>query len=181
MNSRGSALLLTVFVLILISPEQNLAESSVSIFPIHIILDGAKPGECQFELSSLQKELRDLHFPAGWTIAVMCNPVRWKMAVQHSDATGSSAAYTGLRKRMTVVNGAIFREFPARYRQILAHELAHIVCNCSDEDRADKLARALEKPPVPQVSRETDADLQKPGTNLPADGQSSVANAELLH
>jgi hypothetical protein len=44
-----------------------------------------------------------------------------------------------------VLNGAIFHEFPPRYRHIMAHELAHIQCNCADESYADSLADKLEK------------------------------------
>lgn len=97
----------------------------------------------------LRDELRTLAYPPGWTLAIMCTPVRWEALLRSADIRNTSAAFTRISERITVFNGAIFREFPPRYRHIMAHELAHIQCDCRDEVAADKLAGKLEKISVP--------------------------------
>ena len=114
--------------------------------PIHIVLDGArKAGDCVTEGSIVQHEVQTLPFPPGWTIAIMCTPVRWETLLQQADPGKTHAAFTRLGERITVLNGDIFHDFPLRYRHIMAHELGHIQCGCADEARAEKLAEQLEK------------------------------------
>jgi hypothetical protein len=114
--------------------------------PIHIVLDGAqKPSDCMTEGRIVQNEMQTLPFPPGWTVAIMCTPVRWQTILQQADSPPTQTAFTSFSQRLTILNGAIFRGFPATYRHTLAHELAHVQCQCKDEARAERLAKELEK------------------------------------
>jgi hypothetical protein len=115
--------------------------------PIHIVLDGTrKPGDCKAEGLAVQQELQTLPFPPGWTIAIMCTPVRWDVILREADIRNThAAAFTRPKERITILNAAIFHDFPLNYRHIMAHELAHIRCGCADEAVAEKLAFELEK------------------------------------
>jgi hypothetical protein len=165
---------------------QNTAPTTSSttahVEPIHIILDGAhKPGECMVEGRAVDREVRELQYPAGWTVAIMCTPVRWEEILQQVNPPRTDAAFTRISQRITVVNGAIFHEFPSHARHILAHELAHIQCNCADEYRVEKLAFTLEKTHVrPRVERA--ATPAAPATSTAAPTAAPVAvPAEALH
>jgi hypothetical protein len=114
--------------------------------PIHIVLDGTrKPGDCKAEGLAVQRELQTLPFPPGWTIAVMCTPARWDLILREADVRNTHAAFTRPKERITILNAAIFHDFPPNYRHIMAHELAHIQCGCADEAVAEKLASELEE------------------------------------
>jgi hypothetical protein len=123
--------------------------------PIKIVLDGARrPGECVEEGKLVQKEVQTLVFPPGWTIAIMCTMVRWEQIVEQANPPLTHAGFTRMSQRLTVLNGAIFHDFPPNYRHIMAHELGHIKCGgCTDEGYVEKLAVQLEKgKPVEQVA-----------------------------
>ena len=114
--------------------------------PIRIVLDGTRhPGDCVKEGKQLQAELQTLRYPPGWTLAIMCTPVRWDSILREADVRNTDAAFTRISERITIFNGDIFREFPPNYRHIMAHELAHITCNCADEGRTEKIAHELER------------------------------------
>jgi hypothetical protein len=114
--------------------------------PIHIVLDGAKnPGDCVAEGEKVNTELQTLHFPPGWRVAIMCTPVRWQAILQQADVRNTDAAFTRISERITILNGDIFRVYTTNYRHIMAHELAHIMCTCADEGKAEKIAHKLER------------------------------------
>ncbi len=143
-------------------PEDGGTVASVSVAggvpkpdPIRIVLDGAhRPGECLEEGKLVQKEVQTLVFPPGWTIAIMCTQVRWEQILQQANPPLTHAAFTRMSQRLTVLNGAIFHEFPPNYHHIMAHELGHIRCGgCADEGYVEKLAVRLEKGlPVEQAA-----------------------------
>lgn len=122
---------------------------------VSIVLDGArKAADCATERDLAQKELQTLQFPARWTVVIACTPSRWEALLHQLHPPYTRFAFTGLADRVTVLNGAMFHEFPPNYRHVIAHELAHVKCSCSDEQRAEELAFELEKKPaaVKQVS-----------------------------
>jgi len=127
--------------------ETSAALARVSPFaPIRIVLDGArKIGDCVAERKLLQGELANLPFPPGWTLAIMCTPVRWATIFQQVSPPYTRDAFTRISERITVFNGAVFREFPSRHRHIMAHELAHVRCGCADENQVEGLAYMLER------------------------------------
>lgn len=111
-----------------------------------IVLDGAhKPADCAVERDLVQKELQTLQFPPGWTLVIACTQLRWDALFHQLHPPYTRFAFTGLADRVTVLNGAMFHEFPPNYRHVIAHELAHVKCNCSDEQKAEELAFRLEK------------------------------------
>jgi len=112
---------------------------------VSIFLDGARhAGDCKLEESLLLTELHQLHFPAGWRIAIVCTSLRWQQILQQRDLHYNTRGFTNLKSQLTVLDGVIFREFPSNYRHIIAHELAHIQCQCRDETMAERIARDLE-------------------------------------
>jgi hypothetical protein len=142
-------------------PRADVARGGV-VEPIHIVLDGArKPGDCVEEGKAVQKELQTLPFPPGWKIAIMCTPVRWQAITSPLDQpAGTPEAFTVASQRLTVLDGAIFHQFPPHYRHVMAHELAHIQCKCSDEIRAEKLAHNLEQAPAASQDEKTSGTVQ---------------------
>jgi hypothetical protein len=128
-------------------PKTAPALPAVSAYaPIRILLDGAKTAaDCQFPADTLRHELETFHFPPGWTLGIVCNPVRWEELLLKIDPPRTHTAFTKLSIRTTVFNGTIFQDFPASYRLTIAHELAHIHCQCADEARANSIAADLMK------------------------------------
>ena len=120
---------------------------------VHIVLAGAKnTADCAGPLTTLQHELEDLQYPPGWTIYVACNPIVWTELRTRADNPPTDTAFTDLKLRYTVLNGAIFQGLPNEYRQTLAHELGHILCSCKDEADAGSRAEALLRPRQPRPS-----------------------------
>jgi hypothetical protein len=102
-----------------------------------------KAADCERILRSLQEELLVLHYPSGWTIEVSCTTVAWQIAWRKAGAPPTTTAFTQPGNRITVLNGEIFRMSAGKYRKIIAHELAHIRCQCNGEYAADKIALQL--------------------------------------
>ncbi len=102
------------------------------------------------EGTAAQKQIVSLGYPAGWTVAIMCTETRWTALLASIDERRPRLrAFTRLKERITVIDGAIFRESPPNYRHIMAHELGHIRCECADENRVEHLAFELERGPAP--------------------------------
>jgi hypothetical protein len=101
--------------------------------------------ECATLIKALSAELQTLHFPRGWTIAIACTPVAWNESLRLAEYPPTASAFTSLRTRITVLNGAIFSGLRTEYRSSIAHELGHIICDCANEVRAGVAARRLER------------------------------------
>jgi hypothetical protein len=111
-----------------------------------VFLGAGKPSDaCLEKLQILSLELRHFMFPADWTLAVACDPMTWGAARRRAGFPPTLTAFTGLKPRLTILNGAIFVEQPSFYEHTLAHELGHIRCNCSEESRAEDMAIAFLK------------------------------------
>jgi hypothetical protein len=123
----------------------NGASTAVNRYLVQIVLDGAdNRGDCKQDGTLLFAELHLFHFPPGWRVAIVCNPLRWNQIVQQRDLDYRTRAFTNLDSRLTVLNVAIFHEFPSNYRHIIAHELSHVQCRCGDEKVAERIAGELE-------------------------------------
>jgi len=94
-------------------------------------------------LHLLQAELKDLRFPDHWTIEITCTPIAWQQAQQRAGGVPTTTAFSQLNNRVTVLNGAIFRALRSSYRRVIAHELGHVTCGCSDEYDAEKMGVRL--------------------------------------
>lgn len=112
-----------------------------------ILVVGAKRvASCDFATRPLMHDLRTAHYPVEWTIVVACNQVVWEQLRQKADALQTNTAFTNLKKRITVINGDIYRAtlplLGARRTPelVLQHEMGHILCGCDDEEAADHVA-----------------------------------------
>ncbi len=103
--------------------------------------------KCAEPIKALQAELQTLHYPDGWTIGIVCNPLAWESLLRIANPPPTRTAFSNFIRRSTVVNAAIFREQHSFYRHTLAHELAHVICLCGDEYKAEQMARKLERTP----------------------------------
>jgi hypothetical protein len=111
-----------------------------------ILVVGVKQvADCQFATRPLQADLRQINFPRNWTFVVACNPIAWDNLQTKADAFETHTAFTNLHRRMTVLNGWMYREalpLPGTAHStpsmVLRHELGHIVCACPDEVQADR-------------------------------------------
>jgi hypothetical protein len=82
--------------------------------------------------------------PANWQVVVVCTPQAWQHYRAMFGAEATQSAFTIRSHRITIVNAAMYDEKPeSQSRFILAHEAGHLICNCDDEDKADKEAEKL--------------------------------------
>ena len=86
-----------------------------------------------------------------WTIAVLTSQ-SWHAAMnQYGTIYGQTAlpAFTILETRRTYLNpDYVKRLSTGQLRNILAHEAGHLLCNCSDEKKANRFADDLLKVPT---------------------------------
>ncbi len=113
-----------------------------------------KVSDCKTQLAELQEELKNLKYPADWTVAVTCTPNYWEDALRSFGYPRTNSAFTLLHAKVTVLNGEIFKELQPVYRRVIAHELGHILCGCDEEATADKIAWDLEKKLPPNTPNE---------------------------
>ena len=104
---------------------------------------GHPTGACLAKLQTLDRELQSFPFPSDWTLEVACDPVIWQQALRRADFPRTSTAFTGIKPKITVLNGAIFENGATFYRHTLAHELGHIRCQCGDEALAETIGVAF--------------------------------------
>jgi hypothetical protein len=127
--------------------EESSARPAAVLAP-HIILLGVKEVRaCAVPLERLKAELEMLTFPSDWVVMIACTPIAWDNAWRRAGQPNTKSAFTSFQARVTVLNGAMFRELRAEYRQSIAHELAHIRCKCADEGRVEQVAAWLLRPP----------------------------------
>ena len=108
---------------------------------VRILIYGAETlSECAGPMKALQAELPTLHFPDGWTLGIVCNPMAWQKILHIADPPRTNRAFSNLILRSTVLNSAIFRGSRSEYRHTLAHELGHAHCRCKDEAQAEPVA-----------------------------------------
>jgi hypothetical protein len=106
----------------------------------------AKPSQCP-ALASLMEDLKTVQFPIDWTVYVACDAGGWQGIRRKVGGLNTEAALTVRTSKLTIVNGMMYAHSFSfeRYSQknslgILRHELGHITCNTSSEERADHFA-----------------------------------------
>jgi len=113
---------------------------------VKVIAVGAKTvAECP-ALAPLTTDLKDVQFPDGWTIYVACTPRAWDDVGRQLDTRGrTNAAMTSQSAHVTIINGAIYSStfdwtgtHQRTGKEVLMHERGHIICQCNDEDKANK-------------------------------------------
>lgn len=124
-----------------------LSLASISTNAQKILVAGVKHlSSCEFATRPLLADLKGTPFPADWTIVVACNQVVWEEIKQKADALRTETAFTNLQKRITVINGGIYRAtlpllgVHKSPQLVLRHEAGHIICVCNDEEAADRAA-----------------------------------------
>ena len=102
------------------------------------------PGDCQ-HISEIRSDVSSTGFPAGWTVYVSCTTQSWDLVLRQADSVGRThTGFTNRKNRITVINGAMYSSGFSQFgtlksgASVLRHELGHIICNCSDEDKADR-------------------------------------------
>jgi hypothetical protein len=111
------------------------------------VADGAPvPGECREEAFAFARSLVRYPRPAAWHWVLVCDEAGWWRFLRLSgrDEQAEIYASTDLSARTTYIRGAKLLypyDFQARPDYIIAHELAHIRLQSSNEARADSLAR----------------------------------------
>ena len=105
-----------------------------------------RPDQCN-ALQPLLADLNTVNFPSEWTVYVACDAMTWETILQKADVTKTQAAFTDRKNKFTIVNGLVYApSFSfANYSQknpqgVLRHELGHITCVTSNEEKADHFA-----------------------------------------
>lgn len=147
--------LLRLFALLLLCAAAAFAADAAAYSGPRILVYGVNDlAKCSGPIKALQAELQSMSYPDGWTIGLVCNPIAWERLLRIADPPPTHTAFTNFIKHSTVINAAIFHEPRSSYRHTLAHELAHVTCQCADEHKADQLARQLERV-APPIQRQT--------------------------
>ncbi len=158
-------LLRSLAILLLLFCAAGLADDLPAPAKVRILVYGVDSvAKCAGPIKALQDELQTLRYPDGWTIGIVCNPLAWDMLLRIADPPPTRTAFSNFIKHSTVLNAAIFRESRFSYRHTLAHELAHVTCQCADERKAEQLARKLQRTPPPLQPRQNAAVTTAPAT-----------------
>jgi hypothetical protein len=140
--------LLFIFFIVLVA---SIANSSHAQDHSHakIVFFGKQPpsSTCLHKLQTLQRELRHFPFPNYWTLGVACDLITWETALRRAEFPPTDTAFTGIKPRLTVLNGEIFNQQPNYYEHTLAHELGHVRCYCVEESRAEEIGMRYLKSP----------------------------------
>ena len=104
----------------------------------------SRPETCAYATRPLIQDLSGIGFPKDWRFAVACTPIAWEQLQRIGDAARTHTAFTNLKGRITILNGAIYLQSLPLHgtihrtpRTVLEHEYGHLVCNCADEANAD--------------------------------------------
>ena len=115
--------------------------------PLKISIVGTADGCGMPERASLVADLKNTHFPEGWTVYVACNALSWDSVQRHFDMHDTGAMFTSRKGRFTVVNIGVYKpDFDFNgYEQrttagMLRHELGHVVCDSANESVANRYA-----------------------------------------
>lgn len=131
--------------ILLLSVSGAVAQANAAV---KVVLVGVKiPRECP-ALAPLATDLKGVKFPDGWTIYVACTDGAWDDAGRRLDTLGkTNAGITSRAAHFTIINGAVYSptfDWTGTHqrtgKEVLMHELGHILCRCNDEDKANKAA-----------------------------------------
>jgi hypothetical protein len=119
---------------------------------VHFISTGAKEGSappavCVQQAQAAIQIIRLYPHPDTWTWVVVCDDLawqRWERHISWNENGSPLLALTDRASRVTYLRGpAILHpamQAAARPEHFIAHELAHIAMNSSDESAVDRLA-----------------------------------------
>ncbi len=121
--------------------------SDVRIVSSFVATGQPVPGECREEAHTLAECLIHYPRPISWHWVLLCDEAGWRRFLRLSGRQENEAIYasTDLEARTTYLRGAklfIAIDLDAGGDSVIAHELAHIRLNSSDEQAAKELARA---------------------------------------
>jgi len=111
--------------------------------------DGGKA--CLEQAHAVDHIVQSLLHPTRWTFVIICDDQRWQRALRNFDIVGETKfAFTDLKTQQTWLRGQKFTnpelgDDRVTPRYVVAHELAHIILQTRDEDRANRCADKLLK------------------------------------
>ena len=118
----------------------NLAHAAI------ISVLNAKPTQCP-ALAPLLEDLKTFDFPADWTVYVACDAGTWQDVQRKAGGLNTDVALTVRPSKLTIINGMMytpsfsFENYTQKTPQrVLKHELGHITCDTSSEEKADRFA-----------------------------------------
>jgi hypothetical protein len=99
---------------------------------------------CDLLAGPVEAELTKLDAPADWTWVIL-NGKDWRRATRmFKTERNTSAAFTVFEVRTTFFSGDYLqRRRPVVPTEVIAHELAHILCNCRSEMKARRIGSNL--------------------------------------
>lgn len=127
--------------------RHHVARSSVSADGIFIEVGGSTPYERE-RVRKLANSLNFINLPSpNWWRIIILNEPDWQDALVKYHLEGSTgSAFTIMGQDITYLREE-YLEFGVdeRVRFTLAHEFGHLSCRCSNEDRANEVARQMVK------------------------------------
>ena len=156
----GLRVAVQVLVVIFLSQTVTKAGPPVGGLPQHFVCNtGYSLSKCQADMAVLRKTLAK--YPVAdlgvWTW-VLVRSADWKYVVMPRGIDPDSPAFTYLPKRETFIEEALVAIVPQREGELIlrwqmstddlrelavAHELAHVLCNEPNEEKANRAARTL--------------------------------------
>jgi hypothetical protein len=135
-KSFSKALLLSLF-LTLVAAGPALGQSVVCSKSL-----SAK--SCELLAEPVEAALKELDAPADWTWVIL-NGKDWRRATRmFKTEKNTTAAFTVFEVRTTFFSADYLqRRRPLVPTEVIAHELAHILCNCRNEMKARKVGSNL--------------------------------------
>jgi hypothetical protein len=99
---------------------------------------------CDLLAEPVEAVLKELEAPADWTWVILGGR-DWRRATKmFKTEKNTSAAFTVFEIRTTFFSAEYLqRRRPEVPTEVIAHELAHILCNCRSEMKARKLGSTL--------------------------------------
>lgn len=131
-NSLALSFLLTIAVTVPATAQTVLCSKTMN------------PKSCDLLAEPAEAVLRMLEAPADWTWVILDGKDWRKACKQFKTKKKTTAAFTVLELRTTFLNKEYLQRLrPLLPKEVLAHELAHISCNCRSELTARKIGGEL--------------------------------------
>ena len=132
---------------------------------------------CTPGVADATKIIATVQFPENWRVVLVRDQPTWDYLRRKGDTFATRTIFTNVKGRITVVNWEIFaRPNVARPAlRVLLHELGHILCDCEDENKAEKFGVFREKQ-LKHAEMERAESSSAPPT-LPAESALTTANS----
>ena len=146
-----NTLVLSVAALVLgVGADGRLAlgQNSVSFYTVFAKANQPVPAECVQEVKLFESLAAKLPHPkSGWKFVMVCDDGSWNLAMQHIGFSGDGMEHYGetdLTGKMTLFRGEklIHPDIGVSAEHIVAHELAHVMMQSTDELKVDQQALA---------------------------------------